>query len=69
MPAVEFVVVPFGNFGVREERVVAAEETCFYAAGDVVGGWIVLAGWVAGVLPVAVLRLVDGEPLRLRSVM
>lgn len=63
VPAFEFVVVPLCNLGVRKERVMAAEEAGFDAAGDVVGGWIVLPGWVARILPVAVLGLVDGEPL------
>lgn len=59
----ERAVVPFGDFGVREQRVVAAEEARCEIPGDVVGRWVVGARRVVGVLPVAVLGLVDGEPL------
>jgi len=61
--SLELVVVPFCDFGVGEQRVVAAEEARLYTAGDIVGGRVVPSCWVIGVLPVAVLWLVDGKPL------
>lgn len=44
--ALELVVVPFCDFGVGEQRVVAAEEARLYTAGDVVGGRVVPSCWV-----------------------
>ena len=48
-------MVPFGDFGVGEEGVVAAEEAGADAAVDAFVGGVVGAGWVGGELPVAVL--------------
>lgn len=54
--AFELGVVPFRHFGMCEDGVVAAEEAGAEAAGDVVGGWVVLTGWVAGILPIVRVR-------------
>lgn len=62
MAPFEFLVIPFGDLCMCEKCVVATEEACFRAASDVVGCWVVATRWVVGVLPVAVLGLVDGEP-------
>jgi hypothetical protein len=58
--ALEFFVVPFRDFGMSEKRVVSASEAGFHALGDVIVERQVCAERVGGVLPVAVLRLVDG---------
>ena len=55
--ALELFVVPFCYFGVREKRVMSACEPRVDAPGNVVIRRVVFAGWVVGVLPVAVLRL------------
>lgn len=60
--AFELFVVPFGNLGVREKRVVTTEEAGLDSTSDVVGRWVILSGGIVGVLPVAVLGLVDSEP-------
>lgn len=76
----ELLVVPFRNFGVCEQCMMATKEACFVAACYSVWRWIVLSRWVVRVLPsmcvsavfrtvvslnvpVAVLWLVDREPL------
>lgn len=64
MPAVEFVVVPLCNFGVSKKRVVAAKEAGLDTAGDVVRRRIVFSRRVARVLPIAILRLINSEPLK-----
>lgn len=57
--ALEFFVVPLGDFGVGEECVVSASKTSFHTLGDIVVEWQVCAEWVGGVLPVAILGFVD----------
>jgi hypothetical protein len=57
--ALEFFVVPLGDFGVGEECVVSASETSFHTLGDIVVEWQVCTEWVGGVLPVAILGFVD----------
>jgi hypothetical protein len=57
--AFELFVVPLGDFGVGEKGVVSARKASVHTLGDVVVERQVCAEWVRGVLPVAVLRLVD----------
>lgn len=48
----EFFVVPFSDFGVREDRVVAAEEASFDTTSHTVWSWVVFSSRIAGILPV-----------------
>jgi hypothetical protein len=57
--AFELFVVPLGDFGVGKKGVVSAGKASFHTLGDVVVERQVCAERVRGVLPVAVLRLVD----------
>lgn len=51
-------MVPFCYFGVREDSIVGAGDTCLETTGYVVVGGVVtfiVAGWIVGILPIAVL--------------
>ena len=61
--ALEIFMVPFGYLRVGQQRVMSAEESRLVPACHAVGSRIVLSRRVERVLPVAVLWLVDGEPL------
>jgi hypothetical protein len=57
--AFELFMIPLGDFGVGEKGVVSTSKASFHTLGDVVVERQVCAERVRGVLPVAVLRLVD----------
>lgn len=59
-PSFELFVVPLRNLCMSEQGVVAASKTSLHALSNVVVKWKVGAERVVGVLPVAVLRFVDG---------
>jgi hypothetical protein len=60
-------MVPFCDFGVSEDRVVAAGNSSFQTTGDAVVGRVVsfcVAGGVLFILPVTILRFVESVPDR-----
>jgi hypothetical protein len=59
----ELLVIPLCDLGVCEECIVTAGEPGSQPARDVVVCGIIFTGRVGCILPVTVLRFVDGEPV------